>query len=136
MRRLGRIAVAPAPVIELGLALGTRLLAHVLQLVRARIAAIGRAGGEHLLGDLAMARGARELVHRLAVPFEAEPLQPVEDRRDRLFGRARAVGVLDAQQEFAAAAARIEPVEQRGARSADMQEAGRGGRKAGDDFTS
>src|SRR5947209_2238956 len=81
-----------------------------------------------------MAGDARELMHRLAVPFEAEPCQAIEDRGDRLVGRARAVGVLDAQQEFAATPARIKPVEQCGARAADVQEAGRRGRKAGDDL--
>ena len=48
-------------------------------------------------------------------------------------GRARAVGVLDAQQELAAVVAGEQPVEQRGARAADMQEAGRRGGEAGDD---
>ena len=42
-RRLGRIAVAPAPVIELGTALAARFLAHFAELFRARIAAIGQA---------------------------------------------------------------------------------------------
>jgi hypothetical protein len=45
-------------------------------------------------------------------------------------GRALAVGVLDAQQELAAGVAGVEPVEQRRARAADMQEAGgRGGKR-------
>ena len=35
-----------------------------------------------------------------------------------------AVGVLDPQQIAAAVMARVQPVEQRGARAADMQEAG------------
>ena len=45
-----------------------------------------------------------------------------------------AVGVLDAQPEGAADMARIEPVEQCGARIADVEEAGGRGREAGDDF--
>ena len=81
-----------------------------------------------------MALGARELADRLAVPVEAEPRQPVEDRVDRGLGRALAVGVLDAQQELAAGVAGVEPVEQRGARAADVQEAGRRGGEAGDDL--
>ena len=48
--------------------------------------------------------------------------------------RALAVGVLDPQQHLAAAAARVEPVEQRGAGAADVEEAGRGGGEAGDDL--
>ena len=48
-------------------------------------------------------------------------------------GRARLVGILDAQQELAAVVAREQPVEQRRARAADVQESGRGGGEAGDD---
>src|SRR6185295_7726498 len=73
-------------------------------------------------------------VDRLAVPIEAEPGETVEDRGDRRLGRARAVGVLDAQQELGPAPARVKPVEQRGARPADMQEAGGRGGEAGDDL--
>ena len=42
-------------------------------------------------------------------------MQPVEDGGDRLAGGPRAVGVLDAQQEFAAPSPCIQPVEQGGA---------------------
>ena len=94
---------------------------------------IGVAGGEQALGDLAVPLGAGELVDDVAVPVEAEPAQPVEDRVDRRLGRALAVGVLDAQQHLAAEAAGIEPVEQGRARAADMEEAGGRGREAGDD---
>ena len=132
-RRVGRVAVAPAPVIELGAAFAARLFAHLGELFGAGIAVIGTAGGQQRLGHLAVARRARELVDRVAVPLDAEPGEPVEDGGDRRLGRALAVGVLDPQQHLAAAPAGIEPVEQRGARSADMQEAGGRGGKAGDD---
>ncbi len=87
---------------------------------------IGGALAEHLAGDLGVARGAGELMDDLVVPVEAEPGQSVDDRGDRLGGRALAVGILDAQTEDAPLAgklmvARIEPVEQRGAGAADMQ---------------
>ena len=88
---------------------------------------------KQLLGDLAMARGARELEDRLAVPIEAEPGQPVEDGVDGVGGRTLPVGVLDAQQELAAGVPGIEPVEQSRARAADMQIAGGRGGKARDD---
>ena len=81
-----------------------------------------------------MALGALELADRLAVPIEPEPFEPVENRLDRRLRRPFAVGVLDAQQELAAEALGVEPVEQRRARAADMQEAGRRGREAGDDL--
>ena len=85
------------------------------------------------MGDLGMARGKFGLEMGLAVPVEAEPAHPVEDRVDRRLGRARLVGILDAQQELAAMVARVEPVEQGRARAADMEEAGGRGREAGDD---
>ena len=90
-------------------------------------------GRDQLLGDLAVAVGARELVDRLAVPIEPEPGQPVEDRGDRRVGRALAVGILDPEQHLAAGVPGIEPVEQRGPRAADMQIAGGRGGEAGDD---
>ena len=73
-------------------------------------------------------------MHRLAVPIEPKPAQAVEDRLHRLRRRAFAVGVLDAQQELAADVLGVEPVEQRRARAADVQEAGRGGGETGDDL--
>src|SRR3546814_19903482 len=80
-----------------------------------------------------MAPGARELVDRVAIPVEPEPAHPVEDRVDRGLGGAGAVGILDAQQELAAVVAREQPVEQRGARAADMEETRRRRREARDD---
>jgi len=94
---------------------------------------IGAARCQQRLGHLAVALGARELINGLTVPIQAEPGEPIEDRLDGGLRGALAVGVLDPQQHFPAASAGIEPVEQRGARPADMQEArGRGG-KARDD---
>ena len=132
-RRLGRIAVAPAAVVAHGAALGFCRLAHRRQFLRRRVTAIGLAFGQELFGDLAVPGGAAELVDGLAVPFDAEPAQPVENGRDCGVGRAFAVGILDPQQHLAAALAGIEPVEKGGARAADMEESGRRGRKAGDD---
>src|SRR5690349_18341678 len=97
------IAVAPQPVVELGPPLRARLFAHLGELFGAGIAVVSLALAQQLLGHLAVTRRARKLVHRLAIPFEAEPCESIEDRRDRVLGRARAVGILDAQQESAAA---------------------------------
>ena len=91
------------------------------------------AAGQKRFRDLAVPRGAGKLVDDVAVPIELEPFQPVEDGGNRRLGRALAIGVLDSQQHLAAVLPGIEPVEQRGAGAADMEEAGRGGRKAGDD---
>src|SRR5947209_13996921 len=72
-----------------------------------------------------MAPGAGKLMHDIAVPIEAEPLQAVNDRGDRRVRRALAIGILDAQEHLAAGLLRIKPVEQSRARAADMQEARR-----------
>ena len=61
------------------------------------------------------------------IPVETEPAQIAEDRRLRLAGRALGIGVLDAQNERAALPAREEPVEERRARVAHVQLAGRAG---------
>ena len=95
------------------------------------VAAIGVAALEQLVRDLGVARPELRLVIFVAVPIEAEPAHPVEDRVDRLLGRAGLVGVLDAQQEFAAVVAGEQPVEQRRARAADVQEAGRARARSG-----
>ena len=93
---------------------------------------IGVAIGQHLARDLGVTGGAGKLIGDLAVPLQAEPRQPVEDRGDRGLGRAGAVGVLDAQEERAAVMAREQPVEERRAGAADVQEAGRRGGETGD----
>src|SRR4029077_17220530 len=79
-----------------------------------------------------MALGALKLADRLAVPIEPEPFEPVENRVYCGLGRTFAVGVFDAQQELAAEALGVEPVEQSRARPADMQEACRRRRETGD----
>ena len=133
-RRLARIAVAPASVVEPLAPFLFCLLAHLAEFFGRGVAAIGGAGGQHLLDDLAVACGAGELVDGVPVPGDAEPVEAVEDRLDRLLGGALAVGILDPQQHLAAAAARVEPIEQRRPRAADVEEAGGRGGEAGNDL--
>src|SRR5690242_4054588 len=123
-RRGRRIAVAPGAVIAHRALLGLGLLAHCLQLLWAAVAAIGMPLGEQDLGDLAMARRPRILRHRLAVPVEAEPGQPIENGRDGLGRRTFAVGVLDAQKHLAARFPGKGPVEEGGPAAANMKKAG------------
>ncbi len=130
---LGGVAVAPTPVIELGATFAPRPLAHLVELLLGGVAAIGLPGGKQLLGHLAVPRGAGELIDGVAVPFDPEPGQPIEDRGDRVFGGAFAVGILDPQQHLASAPSRIEPIEQRGARPSDVEEAGGRRCEAGND---
>ena len=85
------------------------------------------------MGHFAVARGARILINGIAVPIYPEPSQAIQNGVDRRLGGALAVGVLDPQQHGAAAPARVEPIEQRGARATDVQEAGGRRRETGDD---
>jgi hypothetical protein len=94
---------------------------------------IGLVLGEQLTRHLSMPGRARELEDDLVVPLEAEPFEAIDDGVDRGLGRALAVGILDAQPEDAAVMAGEQPVEQGGARPANMEEAGRRGGKAAND---
>ncbi len=67
---------------------------------------------------------------RALVPVDPEPAEPVQDRLQRLVDVPLPVRVVDAQDETAAVAAGVEPVEQRRAHAADVQETGGAGREA------
>src|SRR5262249_3394861 len=131
--RLLRIAVAPAAVIaqrHSGLALCDT---HLLELLGRGVAVVRLAVSQQLARYLGMSSGAPELVGDVAVPLQAEPGQTIENCRDGGLSRACAIGIFDAQQVLAAVMARVEPVEERSARAANMKEAGRGRGEAGDD---
>ena len=68
-----------------------------------------------------MPRQVGALINDAVVPEQAEPLQTLEDRAGALLGAASLVGVLDAQQKLAAELFGVEPVEQRCARTTDVQ---------------
>ena len=123
-RGFTRIAVAPAAVIAHRQLLLALLGAHRLQLLRGGEALVSLAHIEQLVRNLGMARRALALEYRCVVPIETQPVEPGKDRVDRFRGRARLVGILDAQQRLAAMVAGEQPVEHRGARAADMQESG------------
>ena len=127
--------VAPGRAEEGRAAGGAGLFAEGLDFGLGGKALVGAARGEHRAGDLGMAGGAVELAERFAIPVEPEPGEPVKDRLAVFGGGAGAVCILDPQEEPPAAAARKKPVEERGARAADMQRAGRRGGKAGDDLS-
>src|SRR6266478_9927359 len=55
------------------------------------------------------------------IPIEAEPAQSFINRSCGLFGVACSIGVLDAQNEFAAVMSREEPIKQRGSCAADVE---------------
>src|SRR5690606_3228688 len=64
------------------------------------------------------------------VPVDTEPREAVEDYPRVCVGAALAVGVLDAQQERSARFPREQPVEQRRARTTDVEVPGGAGSEA------
>ncbi len=108
------------------LALGVELLGRAVAVVRAAGLHQPRGRRPVQIEALGLAIAGRR---RPLVPVEAEPPERVDDELDVLVGRARAVGVLDAQDEDAAVVAREQPVEQRRAGAADVQVAGRARRE-------
>src|SRR5437588_4552707 len=70
---------------------------------------------------------------RSFVPINTEPLESLVNRGRGFFGVAFDVRVFDSQHQFAAGVTRKQPVEQRGARTADMEVTGRRRSKANAD---
>src|SRR5262245_3260666 len=87
--------------------------------------AIGPTFFEQFVGRRRVLLGVIGLEVWPLVVIEAQPLQTFEDSPNHLFTGALDVGVFDAEDEFAAGLAGEQPVEQRGARPADVQISGR-----------
>src|SRR5262245_24574707 len=92
----------------------------VTLLLRSEVA-IGPTFFEQFIGRGAMLLGVIRLEVRPLVVIEAEPLHTFQDSPDHLFAGSLDVGVFDAEDEFAAGLAGEQPVEQCGARPADVQ---------------
>lgn len=107
------------------------LFAEALQFLGRREVAVCMPGREQAMRVALMALEVRSLVDDLLVPIEAEPREALEDCPGAFLGAAGPVGVLDAQEELAAVLSRVEPVEERRAGAADVQESGGGGRSGG-----
>src|SRR5690606_11072799 len=112
-------------------ACGHRPLAHRLELFLGLVGVVRVARGDELLGDLAVTVQALGLIDRALVVVEPEPAHRLEDGVDRRLRAALAVGVLDAQDELAAAPARHQPAVRGGAGPADLPVAGGAGGEAG-----
>ena len=76
---------------------------------------------QELLGGRAVLGEPRALQHRAFVPVESQPSQHVLDPQHPFVTGACLIGVLDAQDEGSPVVTSEEPVEQRGARRADVQ---------------
>src|SRR5262249_61925699 len=104
-----RGAPAADPRIARLLLAGQLLLAQRLELLLGAVAAIGGARLQHALQNLAIAIEAPCLEVWSLIGIQPEPLHPLEDHAYGFIRRALAVGVFDAQDEFAAHATRVQP---------------------------
>ncbi len=119
-----RVRARPAAAVVARLLLARELRrAPLLELLLAAVAVVGVAVGQELRDDLAVPVHPPGLVEHALVVVEPEPLHALEDRLHGLGRGALEVGVLYAQDEHAAAAARVQPAEQRRAHAADVQHA-------------
>ena len=119
------------------------LLSHLLQALGRAEAAVGVPARQQSrgvlpveVGPLALPVGTERAADvRPLVPIEAEPAQDIDDPLLGSFDIAVAVGVLDAEQEGAVPSlapglpVRQQPVEERGAGAADVQQPGRARRE-------
>ena len=127
----------PAPAVDEALLRPLRRLALCRRLVRGRVVAVGAAtveqhvdGGAVAIAPLGLeVRRARTPHLRPLVPVDAEPAEPVEDRRERLRNVPLAVSVVDPEDELPAVPTGEQPVEQCRPHPADMEVSGRAGCK-------
>ncbi len=127
------VAVAVIAVVARLLALRDRGLAHGLDLRLALVGVVRLAGSHQFIGHLLVTIQPLGLVKRTFIGIQTKPVHGIENRLHRGIGRALAIGILDAQDEFAAATARFQPAVQCSAGAADMQETGGAGSEAGAD---
>ena len=116
---------APAAVVAGFLAACSLRLAHLFEFLRCAVAAVGRAGVQHVVDDASIAIQPLHLVDRPFVAIEAQPLHRRENLLHRILRRPRDIGVLDSQDEVAAEVAGKRPREQRRSRRSQMKKAGR-----------
>ncbi len=91
------------------------------EVLLAHIVAKRCAARDHRLGDFAVAPRARMLKRDLAVMLQVQPIETVNNGRDRRVGGPRPVGVFDPQQIFAAHFAGEQPIEEGRPRPANMK---------------
>mgnify|MGYP003574932526 CR=1 FL=1 len=81
--------------------------------------------GLEVRAEITFAQAGRIAGERAFIPFEAEPAQAIENDIDGFLGIARSVGVLNPENEGSAGVFGVKPIEQGGARPANMEVTGR-----------
>ena len=134
----GRVAVPPAPVIELRAAFLAGGVAHFPELLGRAEALVGLVFGQQLPRHLGVTLGVGKLRNRVAVPIQPQPRKAVVNGFDGFVGGALAVRILDAQQKSAAGTVfgmvlGEQPVIQCGTRTSDMKKTTGGRCETGND---
>src|ERR1700679_3753327 len=114
-------ALTPTAVVSRLLAACHLLGTHLLKLFLAAITSIRFAFGKQFFDDFLVPLETFGLKKRPLVMDEFRPLQTIQDLLNCGIGRALKISVLDAQHERAGVAASIEPTEQGGPETTDVQ---------------
>src|SRR3954467_9538022 len=109
---------------------GLRPSALGIQLLLGAKAAVRLAFRQEPFGIRLVPRSIFTLKKRAFVPGDAEPGETVQNDPGMLLGAPLPISVLDPEDVSSTAVARVEPIEERGARSPDVEVAGGRGCKA------
>src|SRR5687767_7700737 len=132
--RLADAQLSAAPVISRRKTLRLRLFSPSFQFLGCAYAPIGLSSLEERHRMAVISVHALCLSIRPLVPPEAHPFQSFQNRLNRFVRRTALIGVFNAQDEDTLLLFGKEPIEQGGADSADVKEAGRTGRKSHTDL--
>jgi hypothetical protein len=132
LRLLGRSHGHPSAAVDEGPLLALRGFAFDFDFVGRGVIAIGVSRGEQPLDGCLIPREPLRLVVRSMrsadfgsfVPIDAEPAEAVQNRGQRRLDIPLLIGVVDPQEKLPAVLPGEEPVEERRANAADVQEAG------------
>ncbi len=125
-----QVEVARGAVVARLLLVRQRRLAHGFQFLARLVGVVGRAIGDHLFGDFAVAVQALGLVDRALVVVQLHPVHRLEDGVDRAWVlRSRSVSSMR-RTNVPPLVARLQPAVQRGARATDVEVTGGAGSKS------
>ena len=108
-------------------------LTKQIELLAGRVAVVGLTFTDQLFRHLPVTVEALHLVEWSLVVTQPQPAHRIENGVGRRLGGALPVGILDAQDEGSTVLPRVRPGEERGARAADVEIAGRARSEAGAD---
>ena len=106
-------------------------MTHGLDFIRRTGAVVRPAGIDEAFQIVVVNIKSFGLIIWTFVPVDIQPFKRIKNNVNGFLGRALGVGVFDTQDKFSFHAAGVQPVEDGGARIADMHETGGAGGKSG-----